>query len=112
MPRKGQGSGIGLHEKGYRRIWRRGPLYGKLEHRVVMAGMCREYCYYPLNGDGMPHGFDVHHQDFHKTHNCPSNLLLIEHVLHYHADQERRGYNAGVARAVDNGLTNFEEVED
>ena len=114
MPRKGSGPGFGLHEKGYLRCWRRGPDYGRLAHRMVMAELCRIWCYYPLAADGIPHGFDVHHTDMNKTHNCPSNLLLIEHTFHYHADQERRGNNRGVdlAASTDNGLTNFEEVED
>jgi hypothetical protein len=99
---------VGLHEKGYRRIWRRGPLYSKLEHRVVMAAMCREHCYYPLNGDGIPPGFDVHHLDFRKTHNCPSNLLLIEHTLHYHADQLRRN----TLRWDGEPPVNFEDCDD
>jgi hypothetical protein len=114
VPPKGSGTGIGLHEKGYPRYWRRGPLYSKLVHRVVMAAMCREFCYYPLGPDGIPPGFDVHHMDFNKLHWCHCNLLLIDHVLHYHADQPRRGYNLGVARAAgtNNGVTHFEEVED
>ena len=114
MPPKGSGSGICLHSKGYPRYTRLGPHRDKLVHRVVMAAMCREFCYYPLGPDGIPLGFDVHHFDFRKTHWCPSNLLLIDHILHYHADQPRRGYNLGLARANGrgNGLTHFEEVED
>lgn len=114
MPTKGSGTGIGLHEKGYPRIWRRGPLYGKLVHRVVMAAMCREFCHYPLGPDGIPVGFDTHHMNFDKRCFCRHNLLLIDHTLHYHADQDRRGYNRGVAWASHNGggYQNFEEVED
>lgn len=103
MPSKGSGSGIRIHAKGYPRYSRRGLLRDKLVHRVVMAGACQEFCYYPLNGDGLPPGFDVHHQDFDKMHWCLHNLLLIEHTLHYHADSGRRLWNQA---------RHFEETDD
>lgn len=114
MPAKGSGTGIGLHEKGYPRYWRRGPLYGKLVHRVVMAEMCEVFCYYPLGPDGIPPGFDVHHIDFNKLHYCGCNLLLIDHLLHTLLDQSRRNYNGSVYRAngTGDGVRGFEEVED
>lgn len=93
MPRKGSGTGIRIHAKGYPRYSRRGPLRDKLVHRVVMAGMCAEFCYYPLGKNGIPGGFDVHHIDFDKRNWCHCNLLLIEHRLHYHTDQDRRMLN-------------------
>lgn len=105
MPRKGSGTGVSMHEKGYLRRWRRGPNRGQLVHRMVMAELCRIWCYYPLNGNGLPHGFDVHHVDFSKTHNCPANLLLIEHTLHTAADQLRRN-------DLRWPLCNFEDVDD
>jgi len=98
MAVKGSGTGIRIHAKGYPRYSRRGPLRDRLVHRMVMSTMCRESCYYPLGEDGLPPGFDVHHVDFDKRHYCPSNLLLIEHKLHYHADYDRRNYNRGNGR--------------
>ena len=95
MAVKGSGAGIRIHAKGYPRYSRRGPSRDRLVHRVVMAAMCRESCYYPLAEDGLPPGFDVHHVDFYKRNWCHSNLLLIEHMLHYHADRSRRALNQG-----------------
>lgn len=112
MPKKGSGAGFGRHDKGYLRCWRRGPDYGRLAHRMVMARVCAEFCYYPLAADGLPSGFDLHHIDFDKTHNCPSNLLLLEHTFHYYADQDRRAYNCSLARASDAELINFEDLDD
>jgi hypothetical protein len=90
VPVKGSGRGWCLHPKGYPVYTRRGPLRKKLVHRVVMAAMCAEYCYYPLAEDGLPAGFDVHHLDFDKLHYCGGNLLLIEASLHSAMDQSRR----------------------
>lgn len=103
MAVKGSGTGIRIHCKGYPRYSRRGPLRDQLVHRVVMAAMCQESCYYPLGKDGLPPGFDVHHVDFNKRHWCGCNLLLIEHTLHYHADRDRRLWNQA---------RHFEETDD
>lgn len=89
------GLGHTVTRKGYARITS-GPHRHKLEHRVRMAEMCREWCYYPLAADGIPEGFDVHHFDWDKRHNCRSNLLLIEHRLHYYADMASRRDKQGV----------------
>lgn len=87
MPAKGSGKGYIITRRGYVMISRRGPDHGKLEHRVVMARMCREWCYWPLNGDGLPEGMEVHHHDFKRDHNCPSNLILMDPALHLHMDR-------------------------
>ncbi len=95
MPRPGTGPGVCVTAKGYLRITRRGPHRDKLVHRVVMAGLCRQFCYYPLNGGGLPEGMEVHHQDFDKTHNCPSNLLLLDPALHSEMDMAARARKWG-----------------
>lgn len=90
MPARGSGSGIRIHMKGYPQYVRRGPLRGKLVHRVVMARLCAEFCYWPLAEDGLPPGFDIHHVDFNKRNWCHCNLLLMDKVLHSYADLDRR----------------------
>jgi hypothetical protein len=89
--RKGSGTGMVVNEWGYLRYTRRGPLRNRLVHRAVMAEMCREFCYYPLNGNGLPAGMEVHHQDFDRRHNCRANLVLLDPALHFHADSFPRG---------------------
>lgn len=87
---KARGSGRNglrtLNEKGYVRI-SHGPDRGKYEHRVIMAALCAEFCYYthsPLwdYRAGLPLGFHVEHIDHVRTHNCPSNILLLQDVIH------------------------------
>ncbi len=82
-----------LHAKGYLQFTRRGVLRGVLVHRHVMAQLCRVFCFYPLAEDGLPTGFDIHHIDWNKQHNCPHNLLLMDKALHSYADLYRRMQN-------------------
>lgn len=87
MSQKGSGVGYYVDKQGYLRITRRGAWHNKFVHRKVMSEMCSVYCFHkPLNSDGLPEGFDVHHIDMRKQHNCPGNLLLIDHNLHYAMD--------------------------
>lgn len=72
-----------LNAKGYVRL-STGPLRGQYEHRAVMAGMAREFCYYPLEANGLPRGFQVEHVDHKRTHNCAENLLLLDARIHDH----------------------------
>jgi hypothetical protein len=90
MPARGTGTGTCITAKGYVQITRRGPGRNKLEHRLVMAGMCREFCYWVLGADGIPPGMETHHQDFGRAHNCRSNLILLDPVLHFHMDRGPR----------------------
>jgi hypothetical protein len=55
-----------------------------LEHRAVLARLCRERCFYPLEKDGLPKGFTVEHQDHDRVHNCYQNLILLSKVIHDH----------------------------
>lgn len=68
-------------KKGYKRLNHK-PYRGMYEHRVVMAKLCSEFCVYPLEGDGLPAGFHVHHVDYDGMHNCPGNLLLLDRRIH------------------------------
>lgn len=86
MPRRGAGSGVCLSQKGYLQVTRRGPDRNKYVHRLVAAAMCREWCYYPVGEDGLPEGMEVHHADFNKLHNCPSNLILVDSAFHLYMD--------------------------
>lgn len=57
----------------------------KYQHRVVMADMCREFCFYPLDPrSGIPSGMTVEHQDHRRTHNCRANLILLDIHIHNH----------------------------
>jgi hypothetical protein len=69
------------NEKGYVRLYVK-PHRGKYEHRVVMAEMCVEFCFYELQSDGLPAGFTVEHQDHVRTHNCRENLVLLQEIIH------------------------------
>jgi len=97
MPSRGSGMGTCITHKGYVQITRRGPQRNRLVHRLVMAGMCLEFCYWPLGADGVPNGMEVHHQDFHPAHNCQSNLILLDPALHVHDNGRVRGAVAAVA---------------
>lgn len=94
--RKGSGKGYRINNKGYVQVIRRGLDRWKYVHRLAVAKLCREFCFHVLSEDGLPAGFDVHHIDFDKQHNCPGNLLLIEHALHYHMDVKERRNDLGI----------------
>jgi hypothetical protein len=83
-----------ITEKGYVRLTR-GEFRMKYEHRAVAIRLAREFFYYgPVNGD-LPPGWTVHHVDWNKQHNCPSNLILMAIDFHnaagnlHHRRQER-----------------------
>lgn len=81
MPSKGSGKGTRVHAEGYIQIIRRGPWRGWLEHRKVMLEACREFCYYPVDGN-LPEGLTVEHLDHVKIHNCRENLMLLDKRIH------------------------------
>lgn len=81
---KGRGKGVFITDKGYVRVSRVGPTRGKYVHRIVMAEMCKEFCFYPLLDDGIPSGMTVEHLDHKKVHNCGGNLLLLDITIHNH----------------------------
>ncbi len=82
MAKKGSGSGVHIHIKGYLRITRRGPWRNWLVHRKVMLEMCQEMCYYPMEEGKLPEGFTVEHLDHNRRHNCPENLMLLDKRIH------------------------------
>ena len=70
------------NERGYIRIFA-GSARGRYQHRLVVAAACAEFCYYPLDPrSGLPSGFHVEHLDHCRTHNCLSNLLLLQAEIH------------------------------
>lgn len=80
-------NGKTITRKGYVRITA-GPDRGKYEHRAVIEGLLGR----PLRWDE-----EVHHQDFHRAHNCPENLILMDKVIHdffsaEHGRKKRLGY--------------------
>lgn len=84
-------------ENGYVRFTA-GPLRGKFEHRVVAAAAWQE-----THGMGLPEGYEVHHLDFRRDHNCRSNLLILGPGLHRPAHQGgwRRDYRGRYAKDED-----------
>ncbi len=76
-----------IMSSGYVRL-KKGAHRDKLEHRVVMADACKEFCVYPLNKDGLPDGFHVEHLDHNRRHNCLSNLILLDPKIHNHISWE------------------------
>jgi hypothetical protein len=70
-----------VNQNGYKQLWTV-EHYGKYEHRVVMAELCKEFCVYELGGDGLPEGMEVHHMDWNKQHNCPGNLMMVDIAIH------------------------------
>lgn len=76
------GTGMHVSDKGYLR-YSSGPLRNRYVHRVALAELCAEWCYYPLDPrTGLPFGMTVEHVDHHKQHNCISNLLLLDIRIH------------------------------
>lgn len=74
--------GTCLNEKGYLRI-SSGPHRNRYVHRQVLADLCAVWCYYPLNArTGLPDGMSVEHLDHRRTHNCISNLILLDLRIH------------------------------
>lgn len=62
--------------KGYVRLTA-GPNRFRYEHRVLAESLWRE-----THGTSLPEGFEVHHLDFCRSHNCPANLLILGPGLH------------------------------
>ena len=79
-------SGRTITEKGYVRLTA-GPYRNWYEHRAITAESIKIFCPPPLlallNPDtGLPDCFHVHHSDWNRQHNCPSNLLLLQNIIH------------------------------
>ncbi len=68
-----------LGERGHIRL-SAGPDRHQYEHRVIVRDLLRQWNFYGWTE--IPPGFTVHHLDFREGHNCPSNLLLLEHRIH------------------------------
>ena len=67
-------------KKGHLRI-SSGPDRGKYVHRKVIEELLVSH---PTSfwGSALPAHIDVHHIDGRKDHNCPCNLLLLDHAIH------------------------------
>lgn len=61
---------------GYVRITA-GPFRGQYEHRAIAKQL-----WLISYGTPLPDGKEVHHMDWDRGHNCPSNLLILDAVLH------------------------------
>jgi hypothetical protein len=85
--------GLQLTYKGYYRVTRSGIHQWKLLHRRVMEQQLERT--HPLTLavlkihlnsrgklDSLPEAWDAHHIDGNKLHNCPQNLMLLDHALH------------------------------
>jgi hypothetical protein len=74
--------GICLNEKGYRRITH-GQHRNKYDHRRRIEELLEQPISYIFRGDGkIPPNMTVEHIDHIRTHNCVSNLMLLEKVIH------------------------------
>lgn len=64
-----------------------GPNRGKYEHRVIASSAWER-----THGKALPVGYQVHHMDFCRWHNCLENLLILGPGLHVagHVDGWRR----------------------
>lgn len=81
-----------LNDKGYVRIGTR-KHRGKYEHRYVMECMLRRPVGLVFPGDGkIPAGMHVHHNDHDRTHNCRSNLMLLQGCIHNALSRSYRKY--------------------
>lgn len=109
MAKAGEGVGVSLHRnnrgKLYKRVYRRGEWRGWLEHRKVVTEALR-VGWGLTRASQIPAGYTVHHIDGDSTHNCLSNLLLLDNTIHvqlsnmraaYLRDAERRGTEAYLA---------------
>ena len=76
-------AGVRVGSKGHMR-YSAGPHRGKYVHRVLVADLCREWCYWGEGGvcGGIPPGWDVHHLDGDPQHNSLGNLCLVPHEFH------------------------------
>jgi hypothetical protein len=73
----GSGRGWSPSTNGYLKITHRGPDRGKYLHRVVSQEALADA------GRRWPEvRWEVHHQDFDKTHCCRENLVLLDKRLH------------------------------
>jgi hypothetical protein len=57
-----------------------GPDRGKYEHRVIIRDLLRVWNFWGYSD--IPPGYSVHHLDFREDHNCPYNLLFLDHTIH------------------------------
>lgn len=77
-----RGLGKTLTDKGYYRITC-GPDRFKLEHRVIMREAIRETKFgWWEDKTEIPPGFTVEHVDHRRSHNCFSNLMLLDKIIH------------------------------
>ena len=99
MPAKGSGRNGSKtrNEKGYIRLYTK-EHRNKYEHRVVVSKMCAEWCFYPLEADGLPAGFTVEHQDHNRTHNCGENLILLQEIIHNYLSSHTKLYREAFRR--------------
>jgi hypothetical protein len=76
--------GFCVHKKGYL-MFTSGKDRGRLVHRVVIERLLDEGpCVPPpfVKGERLPSNFEIHHLDSNRQHNCPSNLLVLQDVIH------------------------------
>lgn len=77
--KKTSGTGIQVTASGHLRHTRR-PLRGKYVHRVTVEKLIEETSHSVKLL--LPWPFEVHHLDYQKAHNCPSNLLITTEAFH------------------------------
>jgi hypothetical protein len=80
-----------LTAQGYVRL-KSGPWRYWLEHRAVVARNLADNTISPgVMPREIPDGWEVHHMDFNRRHNCSHNLLLLHPAFHEHARHPSNG---------------------
>jgi hypothetical protein len=74
------GKGVSKTADGHLRYRSPKELRGKYVHRKVVEDLIA--ITHPLTIQLLPWPYEVHHMDFDKTHNQPSNLLVVSEGLH------------------------------
>lgn len=86
---------------GYVRITS-GPYRDWWEHRAVVARCLAENTISPgIMPRQIPEGWEIHHMDFDRRHNCLSNLLLLHPAFHSHARRVQSNANGKRAKLED-----------
>jgi hypothetical protein len=84
--KRGSGTGVCLHEKGYLQITRRGPWRNWLVHRKVMLEALQQSLYWKHHPsvlrNKIPNEMTVEHLDHRRRHNCIENLMLLDKRIH------------------------------